>query len=58
MLVIFVQTLMKHYQALAGWTFAFEAYYSCNLTQEFHNDVTQEIWDVEDMFSEFILCSR
>ena len=42
---------MRHYQALDGWSFVFEPYYDVNITTELHNPVTQEVFELEDMFS-------
>lgn len=47
---------MNHFQNLGGaWSFAFEPYYDENITQEFHNPKSQGIYDVEDMYSMYML---
>jgi len=42
---------MNHYQNMDGaWSFAFASYYNENVTQDFLNPKTHEIWSVEDMY--------
>ena len=42
---------MKHFQNMDGaWSFALASYYNENLTQEFFNEKTDDVWSVEDMY--------
>ncbi|XP_025106923.1 autocrine proliferation repressor protein A-like isoform X2 [Pomacea canaliculata] len=43
-----VQNLHHHYQALGGWTFAFDDYYKLNITMELDNPNTQRMADIVD----------
>ena len=45
---------MAHYQSMEGaWSFAFDPYYRENLTKELFNPKTHEVFDIEDMYSEY-----
>jgi PhoPQ-activated pathogenicity-related protein len=45
------ETVMRHFENMDGaWSFALASYYNENLTQEFFNPKTDDVWSVEDMY--------
>jgi PhoPQ-activated pathogenicity-related protein len=46
------ETLQGHFKNMDGaWSFALRPYFKENLTQEFFNEKTKRVWEVEDMYS-------